>query len=69
MLNFFLLVCTFTEVGQLGERRAVIRQHRVDLVGHGGDERAQDVGSDPAGGLRMQLGKGKLAAPDRWRRT
>ena len=63
MLNFFLLVGTVTDVGQRCERRAVIRPHRVDLVGHGGDERAQDVGSDPAGGLRMQLGKSKLARP------
>jgi hypothetical protein len=63
MLNFFLLVCTCTEACQLCERRAVIRQHRVDRVGHGGDERAQEVGSDPACGLRMPLGNSKRARP------
>jgi hypothetical protein len=63
MLNFFLLVCTFTEVCQPCELRAIIRQHRVDRVGHGGDESAQEVGGDSARGLRMELSKSKLARP------
>ena len=46
---------------QLGERRPVIRQHRVNRVGHRRDEGAQEVGGNPACGLLMPLGKGKLA--------
>jgi hypothetical protein len=43
MLHCFLLVCRLTEVCQLCELGAVLRQHRVELVGHGGDERTQEV--------------------------
>src|SRR5262245_53309288 len=61
MLSVLLLCCPPPEVSQLGELCTIIRQHRVDLVGHRGDEGAQEIGSDPACGLLMQLGKGKLA--------
>jgi hypothetical protein len=62
-LNGFVLVGTCPAVGQRCERRAVIRPHRVDLGGHGGDERAQAVGSHPACGVRRALGQRQRARP------
>jgi hypothetical protein len=61
MLHRFLLFHTVTPVGQLCARHTVIRQDCVDRVGHRGDEGAQEVGGNPARGLLVQLGKGKLA--------
>jgi hypothetical protein len=45
----------------VGELNAVIRQDRVDFIGHGVDEVAQELRRDGLDGLRVQLGIGKLA--------
>ncbi len=44
----------------LGEVRAVVRENRVHPVGHGRDQRAQEVARDTAGDRLMQLHKGEL---------
>ena len=39
---------------------AVVGQYGVDPVGHGLDQRAQEVGGHACGCLHMQLGKGEF---------
>ena len=39
---------------------SVVGQHRVHLVGHGGDEAAQEVGGSAARDLFVQFDKGEL---------
>jgi hypothetical protein len=45
----------------IGELDTVIGQHRVDLVGHGGDPVTQELCGYCLVGVRRQLGIGKLA--------
>jgi hypothetical protein len=61
MLRDWLLVCPSTAVRQRCKRRTVIRQHRVDGVGHRRDEGAAEGGGNPTRGFCMQLGTGKRA--------
>ena len=61
VLREFLPACVFAVTGEFWELRAVVRQHRVDFIGHRHQECPQEVRGDPAGGLVMQLSKGKLA--------
>ena len=43
--------------------RAVVGQHRVDLVGHGGGKGPEEVAGDTPRRLLMQLDKGELGGP------
>jgi hypothetical protein len=45
----------------IGELDTVLGQHRVDLVGHGGDQLTQELCGYCLVSVRMQLGRGKLA--------
>ena len=45
----------------VGELDAIIRQHRVDRVRHGGDQIVEKGCRDPLCCLLMQLNEGKLA--------
>jgi hypothetical protein len=45
----------------VNELRAVVGQHGVDRVGHGGHQSAQEVRGDPAGCPLVQLSEGELA--------
>jgi hypothetical protein len=49
--------------GRLGEVRAVIGQHCVDLVGNGGGKRPEEVACDTAGRLLVQLDEGEFGGP------
>jgi len=49
-----------TAVARRGEVGAVVRQDRVDPVGDGLDERLEEVGGGPAGGLFHQAGEGEF---------
>ena len=46
-----------------GEVSAVIGEHRVHPVGHGGDEMAQEVGGGAARDLLVQFDNGELGCP------
>ena len=61
MLSCLPLGCTSTAVSQRGERRTMIRQHRVEPVGDRRDAGAQDVGGQPACRLLLPLGHGTRA--------
>jgi hypothetical protein len=45
----------------VGELNAVIGEHGVELIGHSGNQVAQELSSNCFGSVRMQLGIGKLA--------
>jgi hypothetical protein len=47
----------------VGELDAVIGQHRVDLVRHGGNQVPEELSRDHFVGFCMQLGIGKFAGP------
>lgn len=47
----------------IGEVRAVVGEHRVNAVGHGGGDVAQEVASDPTGGLLALLDNCELGRP------
>ena len=49
--------------GRLGEMRAVIGEHGVDLVGNGGSKGPQEIAGDPARDFLVQLGEGELGGP------
>ena len=46
--------------GRFGEVRAVVGQHGVDLVGHGGSKSSEEVAGDTAGRLLVQLDESEL---------
>ena len=52
-----------TAVAGRGEMHSVIGEHGVDLVGHGLDQRVQEVGRNPLGSLLMHLDEGELGGP------
>jgi len=41
--------------GEIGEVRAVVGEHRVDLIGNGSGQRPQEVAGNAAGRLLVQL--------------
>src|SRR5690606_11166304 len=47
--------------GRVSEVRAVIGEHRVDLVGHGGSESSEEIAGYSPGGLLVQLDERELA--------
>ena len=49
-----------TDVSGRGEMGAIVRQHDVDPVGDGLDQRPQEVPGDAAGGFLMQFDEGEL---------
>lgn len=51
----------------IGEVRAVVGQHRVDLVGNGCGLHPEEITGNPSGGLFDQSGEGKLARKRRLR--
>lgn len=48
---------------RIGEVRAAVGQHRVDLVGNGRSQRPEEIAGNPSSGLFDQLGEGELRCP------
>lgn len=52
-----------TAIAGRGEVHSVVGEHSVDFVGNGLDQRVQEVGRNPLGGLLMDLDEGELRGP------
>lgn len=52
-----------TAIAGRGEMHSVVGEQGVDFVGHGLDQRVQEVGRNPLGGLLMDLDEGELRGP------
>jgi len=52
--------CCGTAIAGRGEVHAVVGEHGVDFIGHGLDQRLEEVGCYPLRGLFMHLDKGEL---------
>jgi hypothetical protein len=55
--------CGRTRVARRGEVRAIVGEHRVDLVRHGGDQVSEEISRNAAGGLFVQLDESELRCP------
>ena len=52
--------CRPTRAPGIGEVQTVVGEPGMDLVGNSGDQMQQELSRDGRGGLRVQLGEGKL---------
>ncbi len=49
--------------GGIGELHAIVGEHRVDFVGHGFDQRSEEIRRDSRGGASVELHKSEFARP------